>query len=131
MMTQSEIADAIDTNDDNRITISEVASQQQLVFDCESTYYNSWNYALFSVLGSGFVALTCVMTMLVRARVRKRDQIPVTLCAGLDDCVCAIVCTPCVQCQLLRHEGLGDGIYDVTSADGAPADGSGFQQLAA
>ena len=124
-----EVMDVLDANDDNVVTLNEVQNTQEAVYACQRLYYSSPLYVLMSFLGGSFVAATCLITMLLRARIRKRDNIPVTVCAGLDDCCCAIICTPCVQCQLLRHEGLGEGRYEFTSPDGEPNDNTGFAQL--
>lgn len=86
---------------------------------CEDAYYSSSSFAVASVLSTIFASGMCVFTMLVRSFVRDRDRIPATLCAGLDDCVCALCCLPCVQCQLMRHEGMTGGRYKLVSSDGA------------
>ena len=86
---------------------------------CEDAYYSSSNFAVASVLSTIFASGMCVFTMLVRSFVRDRDRIPATLCAGLDDCVCALCCLPCVQCQLMRHEGMTGGRYKLVSSDGS------------
>jgi hypothetical protein len=46
-----------------------------------------------------------------------RDAFP-SVCAGLDDVACAVCCLPCVQCQLMRHEGMTSGRYSLASSDG-------------
>jgi len=126
---QGEVMDVLDTNDDNVVTLQELVGSQETIYSCQHLYYSSPFYMLMSFLGGSFIFATFVITMLVRAHIRKRDNISHTICAGLDDCCCALVCTPCVQCQLLRHEGLGEGRYELTSPDGAPDDNSGFAQL--
>jgi len=127
--TQSEIASVLDANNDSILTLNDLVDIQATIYGCEAEYYSSFSYALVSFFGSGFMAGTCFLTMLLRAHIRKRDSIPVTVCAGLDDCCCAIVCTPCVQCQLLRHEGLGNGRYDLQSPTGEINDGTQFHSF--
>ena len=57
-----------------------------------------------------------------RATIRRRDNIPEESCGGgCEDCCCAFWCNPCVQCQILRHEGLGGGRYDLLSPTGGSA----------
>ena len=92
----------VDPNDDGIVTGEELAMNAQPYNDCQTKYYSSWQFILASVLGSLFIAGMCLMTMLVRAHVRKRDSIPVTVCSGLDDCICALCCLMCVQCQLMQ-----------------------------
>ena len=85
---------------------------------CDGIYYSSAQYAIASILAGIFGCGMCVLTTLVRSYIRERDSIPATLCAGLDDVTCAICCLPCVQCQLMRHEGMTQGRYHLTSSDG-------------
>lgn len=55
----------------------------------------------------------------VRGTIRRRDNIPEESCGGgCEDCCCALFCNPCTQCQILRHEGLGGGRYDLLSSTG-------------
>ena len=85
---------------------------------CDGVYYSSGQYALASFFAGIFGCGMCVLTTLVRSYIRKRDNIPATVCAGLDDLTCAVCCLPCVQCQLMRHEGMTSGRYSLSSSDG-------------
>ena len=118
-VNQAELAKGLDANADGLISQDELADKTEDFYDCEQAYYTSGRYAIASLLGSIFVVGLAVLTMLLRRHIRKRDSIPVTVCAGLDDCVCAVVCLPCVQCQLMRHEGMVGDQYRLVSPDGA------------
>ena len=85
---------------------------------CLESYYYSVFFYTASALSTGFLLISCVVTMLVRRHVRQRDNIPVTVCAGLDDAFCACLCTLCVQCQIMRHEGMVHGKYNLCSTTG-------------
>lgn len=92
---------------------------------CASAYYSSGWYVSLAVLGWLFCLGSCVITAMVRAHIRRRDQIPATVCEGADDYCCACCCLPCTQCQIIRHE-LGRTSaerYRFLSADGS-ADGA-------
>ena len=68
----------------------------------------------------GLVGLaTCIITCMVRKRVRERDNIPATCCAPCDDILLSCCCMCCVQAQLMRHEGLTYGRYHLTTPTGA------------
>ena len=71
---------------------------------CVDAYQISAWYVTASIMGFIFCLATCVITALIRAHVRKRDNIPATVCEGADDYFCACCCLPCTQCQLIRHE---------------------------
>ena len=76
-------------------------------------------YTLFATLS--FLLSLCLwgFTWAIRRRIRTRDRIPATCCGcGLDDPVCALFCMPCVQCQVMRHEGMTYGRYDLCSPTG-------------
>ena len=68
--------------------------------------------------------MACLLTCFVRNFIRRRDRIPSISCSCCcdlcDDCMCATWCLPCVQAQLMRHEGLTEGRYAVCSRDGNP-----------
>ena len=69
----------------------------------------------------GGVLLTGVLTLAARRAVRRHDGIvECSSCPLCLDCVCASCCTGCTQCMLLRHEGLGDGAYQLFSSTGGP-----------
>ena len=95
-----------DANGDGLVTAREYLDKVEPYYDCQDDFYSSGRFIIASILGGLFMALMCLFTMLVRRHVRGRDSIPVTICAGFDDCLCAMFCLCCVQCQLLRHEGL-------------------------
>ena len=45
-----------------------------------------------------------VLICMIRQKIRMRDEIQETTCAGSEDCCCSWWCTPCTICQLMRHE---------------------------
>lgn len=92
--------------------------EQDFAF-CEGAYYKSGLYIIASILAAIFGCGMCVLTTLVRSYIRKRDSIPATCMEGLDDIACACCCLPCVQCQLMRHEGMTSGRYSLASSDGS------------
>ena len=92
------------------------------VYGCEGAYYESWQFLLASTLGSTMLIIMCLLTMRLRSFIRERDNIPTTLCAGMDDCVLACCCMPCVQCQIMRHEGMVASRYTIVSCDGTVAE---------
>jgi Cys-rich protein (TIGR01571 family) len=116
-VSQEEMA-ALDPNQDGFITTGELAERTDTYYDCEEAYYLSWRYGLASTLAVLFLAGMFTLTMLVRRHIRKRDSIPVTVCSGFDDCICAVVCLPCAQCQIMRHEGLVGDKYRLVSPNG-------------
>ena len=60
-----------------------------------------------------------ILTCQVRRTIRRRDNIPATVCAGaIDDVLLSCCCLCCVQAQIMRHEGLIGGRYKLTSNDG-------------
>jgi len=117
-----------DANGDGMITTTELVDKVSPYYDCQQDFYTSGRFIAASVLGVLFVVSACCLTMLVRAHVRKRDSIPVTICSGLDDCICAALCMSCVQCQILRHEGLVEGRYRLLSPDASTTFG-GLAQM--
>ena len=123
-VTQGELNDALDVDDNGLVTTKELAGTANTVYKCQDLYYSSGRYVLLSTLGSLFMAGMCVATMFVRMHLRKQDNIPATVCAGLDDCCCAVCCLPCVQCQMMRHLGLtGERGYKLFSRDGISTGG--------
>ena len=128
VITQQELTNDIDANSDGAVSGQEVVDKVQPFYDCEGAYYSSARYVLASTLGSTFLLCACCLLMSMRAHIRNRDEIPVTVCAGLDDCLCAAACLPCVQCQLMRHEGLTGKDYRFISPDGT-ADFHGFSRV--
>ena len=81
--------------------------------------------ALLSLIGSAVGLASCLLTCALRRTIRRRERIPATLCACcdgvLDDCVCAVCCLCCVNTQVMRHEGLTHGRYELCSRDGLAA----------
>lgn len=84
-------------------------------------------YLLGWALTIVFVCVTCA----VRARLRARAGVPVTMCNAyccadvkckdeieVEDFCCALWCTPCVQCSAMRHVGISGAKYSLTSATG-------------
>lgn len=73
--------------------------------------------SLASLLFFGSLVVTCA----VRRAIRQRDDIAATTCescGGFDDALHALVCYPCVTCQLMRHEGLTSGHYSLCAPTG-------------
>ena len=66
------------------------------------------------VFGLVGVIITCT----VRAKLRQRDSIPPSCCGNFEDCCCSVFCTSCTQCQMLRHEELKAGTYELCSPTG-------------
>lgn len=81
--------------------------------------YNSSPWPVLGALAASTIfLLMCFLTAYVRHFVRTRDSIPPTIgCGILDDLVCGGCCTACVQCQIMRHEGLTER-YKLVSPDG-------------
>jgi len=133
VVNQQELMVAADSNQDGLITGNEMRAGVQPYYDCQSRYYSSAAFITFSTLGGIFLCGMCCLTMLVRRHVRHRDNIPATVCAGLDDCLCATCCLPCAQCQIMRHEGLIGAKYKLFSPNGSVGfDGTtndGFSRL--
>jgi len=75
---------------------------------------NCWHLLLTFVIGIIFV---CMVAKL-RAAIRKRDNISETQCRGCEDCCCAYWCMPFTVCQLMRHEGLKYGKYQLCAPTG-------------
>jgi len=76
-------------------------------------------YYVYSVAGLVLTVLTTVIVMKARKRIRERDSIAGDDCQ--DCCVSFWPCiAPCTMCQMMRHEGLGNGKYQLCSADGSP-----------
>ena len=119
VVNQQELMVAADSNQDGLITGNEMRAGVQPYYDCQSRYYSSAAFITFSTLGGIFLCGMCCLTMLVRRHVRHRDNIPATVCAGLDDCLCATCCLPCAQCQIMRHEGLIGAKYKLFSPNGS------------
>jgi len=60
--------------------------------------------------------ISCLITCSVRKAIRKRDAIPASCCADYcDDCFCTWCCLPCMQCQILQHEGVTGSKYSLCS----------------
>ena len=81
-------------------------------------YYDSPFFLGIAVVAFVFLPVTCLLTMALRAHIRKRDEIPPTIMAGLDECLCALACSLCVVSQAMRHEGLTHGRYKILSTSG-------------
>lgn len=135
----------LDASSCSECEISEVQSgQSRLVFDSETqqvrvapvqmklsvtrasleacktvqAYYDSPFFLGIAAVAFVFLPMTCLLTMALRAHIRKRDEIPPTIMAGLDDCLCALACSLCVVSQAMRHEGLTHGRYKILSTSG-------------
>ena len=67
--------------------------------------------------GLALMTVTTYLLVVVRGRLRARDDIPGT---QQHDCLVSCCCCtqPCVTCQIMRHEGLVKGSYQVFSSDG-------------
>ena len=124
ILTAEELLKDLDSNGDGVITGSEMQTKAQPYSDCVDVYYSSWPFILASTFGSLFVVAMWLLTCIVRMKVRVRDSIPATVCSGCDDCLCALFCPMCVQCQLMRHEGLSSDNYELLSPDGERPFGS-------
>lgn len=87
--------------------------------ECVRDYYASPVYVAVAVITSACSVGGCVLLMCIRATLRQRDSIPATTCEWLDDCCCACLCGPCVQCQMMRHVGMKGERYTFASHDGS------------
>ena len=58
---------------------------------------------LARVLEIAWWVICTVLLMIIRSNLRKKYNIPPTVCGPYDDCCCAFWCTPCVACQMWRH----------------------------
>jgi hypothetical protein len=79
------------------------------------------------MFGSVFALLVLFAVCQARQGIRQRDRIKFTEVNGqltdngcLEDCCCSFWCTLCTACQLMRHEGMVAGKYELCSADGSP-----------
>lgn len=74
-------------------------------------------YNLASIFGLILTILVTCFLCATRKAVRTRDGIP-----GDDTQDCCLsfwcCCWPCTLCQIMRHEGLGNGKYNLCSNDG-------------
>ena len=127
-VSDHELARNIDANQDGEASVSEMEGAMQPYLDCQGAYYASTPFLLTTFLGSSFMLGVCVLTWCIRAQIRKRDNIPPTVCSGLDDCICALCCLMCTQCQIMRHEGLVGSKYRLFSPDGSTTFG-GFSEM--
>ena len=86
--------------------------------DAGESYSSWWWYTAVALTWAWFFGM-CLLTTFVRSKIRRRDNIPPTVMAGLDDCICATLCMPCVQAQIMRHEGMAKEKYHIFSQDGS------------
>ena len=79
-----------------------------------SYYPDALELAWYYLWSNVYWLLFFGLTMIVRRTVRQRDRIE-PRCGGgaCDDCLTSFFCQPCVQCQLMRHEGLTYGRYEL------------------
>ena len=68
-----------------------------------------------STTAASDIALPTKKRFLIRFALRGRLAMAAVAC---DDCLCASVCLPCVQAQLMRHLGLSAERYRLVSSDG-------------
>ena len=128
IVSEAEFKNVLDLNKDGAISGDELLDGTAPLMNCQQAYQSSARYIMASMLGSIFVSGVCVLTMLVRSHIRKRDAIPATACEPLDDCCCSICCLMCVQCQIMRHEGLSGDRYKLVSPDGT-TEFSGYSEV--
>ena len=99
--------------------------------------YYCWQYEyimnpaayVISCLPSLMMLFLLVLLCQVRARIRKKDQIPESCCDGngpCDDCCCIFCCTPCASCQMMQHVTGGD--YELCSETGTPNHAGDLEQ---
>jgi len=62
--------------------------------------------------------LALILLTKLRSHIRQRDRIAETQCNGCEDFCCALWCSSCLTCQLLRHEGLKGAEYKLCDAKG-------------
>ena len=67
-------------------------------------------------------ASLCIFAIIctVRSGIRRRDYIPPQFCCNdcCEDVWCSLLCAPCTQCMMLRHEGVTSHRYELTSPTG-------------
>merc|ERR1712232_107633 len=66
------------------------------------------------------------LVYVVRGAIRRKYRIPETHCSGFEDILCAVCCTPCSICQMMRHvhayELTGGSPFNLTSTGDADVD---------
>lgn len=100
----------------NNITFADCCDQEFWESLNQDNSDHKWAFEVAEVCLFFASIITCCIVCHVRQQIRRRDQIPATICPETcEDCCCAWCCGPCTECQLLRHEGVTSAKYSLCS----------------